>query len=50
MTLLKELDLRGTSVTDVSVLDDNCMELTFVIIDNVNTDITIIPLIHTNFK
>ena len=40
MTKIKELDLRGTSVEDVSILDNNCLELTFVIIDNVKTDLT----------
>ena len=42
LSKLKELDLRGTSVTDISVLDNNCLELATLILDNSSIDLTTI--------
>ena len=47
---LKELDIRGTSVTDVSLLEDYCKNLKTLVVDNKDTDITKIQGIISNMN
>ena len=47
---LKELDIRGTAITDVSLLEHYCKNLKTLVVDNKDTDITKIQGIISNMN